>query len=900
MPTERNEQVAGANPVFERKVRWSRAALFLERLWPRLWSLLALAALFLAVTFAGVWTSLPEYGHWAGMGAFGLAALAALIWIFRTPLASRDQAIRRIEARSGVPHRPASSYEDSFSSQSGDADASTLWAAHRQRLAAQISRLKIARPAARTDRLVPFALRGLIIAVAGLALWMAGDSAADRLRSAFRIGPPELASTARLDAWVTPPSYTGKAPIILADGARPQADQLAGTGHDNAPIEVPEGSRLVVRASGTGVKGFTLEVRENGGEPRTFDIKPEDNAKKASEGGALDPNVAPALTGSAVETTRKLMTSSEIKVVGSSLPAWHFKVIPDKAPVIHLTKEPQRLPRGSLKLTYKIEDDYGIASAEAIIRRAKPQPGDPATEWARRKPYTGPRPPLEPPPRLPLRLPLANSKDGVAFSYHELTDHPWAGSRVKMVLVAKDYAGKIGKSPEYELILPQRRFTNPIAKAVVEQRRYLVEDPRSRQDVRRALEAISIEPEGFIKDRRAYLGLRSAYWRLQHELTRAGLKTTVDQLWHVALRLEDGDLSETERRLRELQEQLSKALRDGASDQEIKRLMDELRQALNDFMQQLQQQAQNQPMQFPRNLSPENMLRQQDLDRLMRDIENMARQGSRDTAQQMLSQLRDMLEQLQTGRMAQGQSQQNQQMMQMMNEFGNIIGQQQELLDDTFGAQRGDKPGDRPGEQQGQQQGQQGQNGQQPGQQQGQNGQNQGPGQRPGQGNGRGQDQAQGRGQGSLSGRQGQLRGRLGQLQNQMRQFGMKVPGQLDGAQRSMEEAERRLSQGDLEGGSRAEQQALEQLRQGVQQMARQMMQQMRRFSMRPGTDAPLDPLGRPQRTEGPDLGTSVKIPDEIDTQRAREILEELRRRLGEPTRPQPELDYLERLLRRF
>jgi hypothetical protein len=77
--------------------------------------------------------------------------------------------------------------------------------------------------------------------------------------------------------------------------------------------------------------------------------------------------------------------------------------------------------------------------------------------------------------------------------------------------------------------------------------------------------------------------------------------------------------------------------------------------------------------------------------------------------------------------------------------------------------------------------------------------------------------------------------------------------------------------------------------------MMRQMPSQYGRAN-----DAPLDPLGRPQRTEGPDLGTSVKLPDEIDAQRAREILEELRRRLGERFRPDLELQYLERLLRRF
>jgi hypothetical protein len=59
------------------------------------------------------------------------------------------------------------------------------------------------------------------------------------------------------------------------------------------------------------------------------------------------------------------------------------------------------------------------------------------------------------------------------------------------------------------------------------------------------------------------------------------------------------------------------------------------------------------------------------------------------------------------------------------------------------------------------------------------------------------------------------------------------------------------------------------------------------------------DPLGRMRRTEGPDLGTTVRVPDEIDVQRARRILDELRRRLGDPARPQLELDYLERLLPR-
>ena len=140
----------------------------------------------------------------------------------------------------------------------------------------------------------------------------------------------------------------------------------------------------------------------------------------------------------------------------------------------------------------------------------------------------------------------------------------------------------------------------------------------------------------------------------------------------------------------------------------------------------------------------------------------------------------------------------------------------------------------------------------------------------------------------------------MGQLRDRMQQFGLAPPQQLDGAERSMRDAERALQEGDLEAAARAEQNALDQLRQGAQQMAEQMLRQGRQFGMGPGLDAPLDPMGRPQRSEGPDFGNSVKVPDEIDVQRAREILEELRRRLGEQSRTPLELDYIERLLRRF
>jgi hypothetical protein len=108
--------------------------------------------------------------------------------------------------------------------------------------------------------------------------------------------------------------------------------------------------------------------------------------------------------------------------------------------------------------------------------------------------------------------------------------------------------------------------------------------------------------------------------------------------------------------------------------------------------------------------------------------------------------------------------------------------------------------------------------------------------------------------------------------------------------------------------------QALDALRQGAQGMSQMLAnrpgqgqgQGQGQGNGRPGgyrggdNFADTDPLGRPQRTTGPDLGTTVKVPDEIDTQRAREILDAIRRRLGEFGRPELERDYLERLIEQF
>ena len=888
-----------AERAFERKIWRARVAAAFEQIWLRLWLLLAVAAAFLFVSYAGIWPLLPAYAHMALLAAFGVAAVVALISLTRVAWISRDEAIRRIERVSGVPHRPASSYEDTVSAPSSDPATLAIWQEHRNRMAAMLARLRPGKPQPRTDRFDPFAIRAaLVLAMVGLT-GLLGHTAADRVRSAFTFGSTTALAQARLDAWLTPPTYTAKPPVMLADGAGQTGATDKGASETQTVYEAPFKSLLIVRVGGMGDQPLAIEVLPTvakGEKPPVERV--ESKAEKD--------------TGDLKEVRHEMTRSSTVRVVSGSreMARWAITVTPDKLPQISLSRPPELTPRGSLKLTYKVEDDYGVVSAGADLKRLKDAPQDANKAWARAPAPEGPRAPLMRPPKLELRLPKANTTE--AHTYFEMASHPWAGRKVIMTLTAKDAAGQIGKSAGFEMILPERKFTKPLARAVVEQRKKLMDDSRYRTQVVAALDALTLEPEGFIEDTKVYLGLRTARHRLRIDRSRAGFKSVIDQLWQIALRIEDGSLSDAERALKDAQDKLSKALENGASEEEIKQLMQELRQALNEFMKQLAQENGDQQQQDGQN-QDQQTLGQQDLERMMKNLEDMAKSGSREQAQQMLSEMQDLMERLQSGRQDEAQAQKNQEMMKMMEELGGMVGDQQKLMDETFGeqgqenpesGQGGQKPppgmkgmggdgqqkdtGGGPESQSGEAQQGRGQRGGQQGGQQAQQGQ----GGQMGQGDKRG-------GLADLSQRQRQLRDRLSQLQKNMREKGGPSSQQLKDAESAMESAEDALDRGDAAEATEQQSRALDQMRQGAQDMAQEMMRNMPQRYGQSG-DTPRDPLGRPQRSQGPDLGTSVKVPDQIDVQRAREILEELRRRLGEARRAPVELDYLERLLRRF
>ena len=882
---------------FERRVRLSWLALFGERVWEALLWLFLVVAAFLVVSLLELWSVLPPLAHRLLLGGFGLALIVSFLPLVRLSLPTRQDALRRLERHAGIKHRPASSYEDRLGTTPAK-ETAALWAVHRDRLSRLIAKLKPSWPAPRTDREDPYAIRAALLLAVVAALLAAGGDASDRLRAAFIPGASSPPALLRLDAWVTPPVYTGIAPIVLADGSEP-----VGAGAESfRALSVPERSELIVR------------THAPQGEKVTLTTSSDDKA----EGKTIEPKKG----GSAglVEFTVALNEpiSADVKIGGQTVSKWRFDLIKDEAPTINLMGTPTTTPRGALRLVYRADDDNGVASAEARFALGEGEERNLAPVPAETGAKLDADPLLEP-PVMPLQLPKANAKRVDGRATQDLTAHPWAGLKVRMTLIARDQAGQTGESAPYEFVLPERTFTKPLAQAVVEQRKKLVRDPTSSEGVPNALDALTLGGDKVIDDSTVYLALRNAMWRLRTDVSRDSVASVVEQLWQTALRIEEGDLPEAERALNAAQDALMQALKEGASPEEVKQLVDELRSALSRYLQALASQQQDKGNMSPQaQQNGDQLVSQQDLDKILQNIQNLAQSGSKEMAERMLSELKDILERLQTGNFAENAQQQR--ASRMMKDLGDIVSNQQKLLDYTFAAKRQQSANNGGGDSQQFEVSPPGQPmefgpgmsmaplfEELPGE--AQQGFMKGQGESGGQGSPRQggqleigpQPQGQPSGQNpKLAERQQELRNRLQSLIDRFRIEGGDAPDEFKGAEEAMGDAKDAIGEDNLERATQQQSLALDRLRQGAQSMAEQMMDNSEaQAGQGPGNNG-RDPIGRPDRSNRPDLGLSVQVPDEIDVQRAREVLDELRRRIGDPSRPAVELDYLERLIKPF
>ena len=391
---------------------------------------------------------------------------------------------------------------------------------------------------------------------------------------------------------------------------------------------------------------------------------------------------------------------------------------------------------------------------------------------------------LAPPPQAALTLPPTANGVGDGHATLDLSEHPWAGAKVTMRLSAVSISGKTGDSGPIEVTLPQRIFHNPLARALVEQRRNLILDPdHAPKQVDMALSGLSIAPELFDTPANIYLGLKQAKTSLEHAHSDADLLDVAALLWAMAQQLENGDASKAERDLRAAEQALREALQRGASDEEIKKLMEQLREAANRFMSEM---ARNSPDSNPEDQNVQS----KDMDKMMDQMEDAARNGSREDAQAMLDQMQEMFENMRSAQ-DDKESPADREMRKQIGELEKLLRDQQALRDDTFRSDQKDRARKRARRSQSS-----------PDQQDSQGQPDQDGSNAPDQGDNdfdqddkQGQEQAD-KGQPQLGDRQQELRDRLAELQRQLKSLGMKGEKGFDDAQGDMKEAE-----GDLKGG---------------------------------------------------------------------------------------------------
>ena len=851
-----------------RQLRLTRLGLWAERLTRALWP--AWTATFLAVA---IWASglAPDLWEASLLGAVGILALVLLVLGlrgFETPTAADARA--RLDAT--LPGRPLAALSDDLAIGGRDAGASAVWAAHRARMATRVAGARAVPPDLRVSRRDPYALRYMAVLVMAVGLLFGAAWRAPVLPD-MPGGALPVASGPAWEGWLAPPRHTGRPTLYLAD-IPPGA------------VEVPVGTLVTLRLYG---------------EPGTLAVSETVSGRSVTDPGEPMQDFAVTRSG-----------TLSIDGLQGAAPLWTLSATPDAAPEVTTTGEAAFEQPDDTTLPWRASDDHGVVAAE-FSAALDPDGADRRHGLA-----------VEPEPRealtLEMPLPITGDRAAVEDTFRaDLMAHPLAGMPVTVTLTVRDDAGQAGTHVE-GMVLPGRPFYAPIAAALVEQRRDILWSRANRVRASRLLKAVTWQADDDWDNPGAYLLVRMAIRRLDAgPLTPEARDEVAEMLWEAAVRIEDTSLDSALERLRQAQDRLSEAIRQGAPPEEIERLMAEMRQAMDEYTRQLAQQGGQQGQQQQAEGETQQVTPDM-LDEMMRRIEELMAEGRTAEAQELLRQLQEMMENLQVAEGGQGgKGGPPSPGQQAMDELRDQLREQQELSDDAFrelqeqfDGDRQGQDGEQPGEGEQPGQGQQPGQGRQPGQ-----GQQSGQGQQPGQGQGQGERSTEPGGGGtdarSLARRQEALRRGIGELRDGLpgagTEAGEAARDALDRAEGAMGDAERDLAQGDLGGALDDQSRAMDALRDGMQALGRALAGEppqdgdgegRGQADARDGRALDRDPLGR-QSGEGGQLGTQDDLLTGEDAmRRSRDLLDEIRRRSGERERPQPELDYLRRLLERF
>ncbi len=773
--------------------------------------------------------SIIRFSLWGGI------QIAIILWTIRNFQAPQKSDVARyLETQHHVRHRPLDALVDTPFNTGIQTQA--LWQSYQTKQKATLNALPNRLYGLYFSRIDPFSIRIFSLLLFITAIGLNLGQATPRIAAAFppfqinNNGNAETAKNFHNHIWILPPQYTGRPDI-----------KLNGYGLEKM-TDLPQGSeiRVLTRSYTFGILPLNLKWP---GRNNAMPLTKIDSQNYA--GQSILPPPSPEAQNLRLQIKEGPFTKTD----------WPVTFIPDKAPLI--TKQPMQKieENGVISLPLMLKDDYGVTALHFDLQLDNSQVLE-GPIYA--NPYSE---------RRPIAVPGGETPQEITQKL-DLTSHLWAGLPVTLTIKAEDAASQMSGIRQIQMILPERAFSHPVARYLIEQRQSLAWNGiAALEDVAEALIHATSDPAKLNDDSVAFLTLSSAFYRIIYAPSEKTVKELIPLLWDVAMRLEDFGHSKRVRELAQAIENMMQSLNEGASDEELAKRFEELAQNLDSYVDSLRDQIERDLKQIDpegHGMLPqeraERMIDRQDFDQFMRNLLGDLEQGDSDSAKDKLSRLQDFLQNI-VPDLQQRAPQAMQFSMESANELEKLIESQEELLDVTKDLAQTLQSS--------------------PSSQTAQSAQNRHIEQKA-------------------------LRNILGELMRESSDILGKIPEGLGEAEFEMRKSETALRQINPQRSIPAQQNAIDYLRQGQQNMMEEMQQQM--MAMMNPMFAPgeqqggIDPLGRRRDESGQNRlsGSDVEIPDEATQKRLRDILNTLRDRAGDYTRPKSERDYLNRLLKQF
>ncbi len=814
----------------------ARLVLWWEAVWPRLWPPLALAGGFLAIALLDLLPWLPGWLHAAVLSAFALALAALAVPLRRVRLPGRDPGHRRLERDSALEHRPLAALEDTIAAGADDPLAAALWRRHHARLRTALPALRLRLPSPGLAHREPWGVRAFVVLLLTIGLAAGADDAERRLARALRPALAGHAVPVVAEVWIKPPAYTGLAPLFLRSPGG-SGGRGSGTGGGDGGETIAVPHGSTIVARAGPLRTPPLLIAGD----QEVRLAPIDGAATAADGGSY-----------AGETRIEAGDAIAVRSGGRTLARWPVRVAADAPPQIALGAPPEADAAGRFRLGFAASDDYGIEALAAIVR---PAPNGDAAG-----------PAADQGERLAITVPADGGDRLTGSQLFDLAWHDWAGRPVRLMLEATDGAGQTARSGVLDFVLPERSFHHPVARAVIDVRRVL-RDPAARARAALALIEIGSRPARFGDDVVVGLALSVARGRLVYDGGAAAIPAVRRILWQTALRIEEGDVPAAREAVAAASRALAEGLRLGAAAATIEGLLEALKDALDRYRDAV---AADMLRHGEAPLAPADgadWAAAGDLDALLEHTRRLIETGAHAAAGRLLDALQRLVAGAQSGPGAAQMREALRAERALLDALGALADEQQRLADDTFRRMHDQGRSGEPGR--------------------------------------AAKDPA-------AAARQRALQQRLGEAATRIERLVGEVPPPLDEAGDAMDQAGAALEQGRAEDALGEQGAAAAALKRAQGALARALAD--RRASQPGGLlfgsgvgggsgsgGFGSDPFGRRPGEGGAGFGLGeFALPQASELHRAQAIVEELRRRAGEASRPGPERAYIERLLRRF